>query len=742
MTHLEAIMLIKEQQPQDLSSEQFLALREYFEQHPESSSLLGGQEQVERYLATAAAVVEEAAADSPPESPETPPLPSPEPTAWWTRRTPRVAIGIAVLACLGVGIWATMAPRNQDSAAAPSSPPSEQTATAANHKLSAARLADSSDQTPDGQEKSSKVANRWRQWTVSPTKQGPWELEREWDLTDPSNPQPIEYLHTGGGTRENVTLASQQEINAARWLRLRLFVPPGGNTPGRIEVRADQQTLARFELPPSDPQSAVHQSTVESIYLVPLPPARRGRVKLTVVFSPGDAAEPTQWRELSLVETATAAEQGVTVRLLACLFEDHAAPVTMTSLNKAALISKGSAEGVVYLPFQHKALTSDTIYTVQMAEPWDTSPPKVKGTSAGNSGGAHPMQGNTAQINGGRPAAFVGSYWPANSLQNLFRADKLSGTQAGYRMPGDWSNGFAYNESHQGELVTTVSGLALTSYDVYALVMTHAQQTTSSSRAKLGPLDGMRETLIRGVGAGAADRLTGRGVDLSWSIYAHHVGMTPPTSAFSLHVKGSHMYVGAAYIPRSEPAAGPEPATFAAPAVGKSPLFFGPGAKPADQAGTVDAAPYAGKHALHLPVGATLWAHVDNKPIAIREKPSALHSEFRYLRFAVRKSGGGSCQVDVTSTVPAAKPRRYYLGPPDKTPASAVQVGDRPLGEAWTVITRDLVEDFGPLDLIGLQFSIDEGTELYLDHVYLARQVADFEHTGVPRATTAERAQP
>lgn len=362
-------------------------------------------------------------------------------------------------------------------------------------------------------------------------------LKRAWELNDPSNPQPTDYLLTGGGDRAKVTLAAEQEINAPQSLRLRLFVPPGGNRPGRIEVRAEKQILAIFE-----PPSAAPQATTESTYLVRLPPARWGRVKLAVIFSPGDGAEPTEWRDLSLVDpAATVPGKGdVDVGLLACLFEDHAAPVTSASLNKAARLSTKSAEGIVCLPFRQQALTSARTYTVQMAEPWDTSPPPVPGSSAGNSGRAHPLQGNTAQLIGGRPAAFVGAYWPANPPQNLFRADNLAGT---YSMPGEWGKGFGYFGADQTELVTTVCGLALASYDVYALVTHHTANPLTSSQAKLGPLDGVGETLIGAVGAGAADRLTGTGVGDSWSIYAHPVGTTPPTSAFSLHVKGIYIWV-------------------------------------------------------------------------------------------------------------------------------------------------------------------------------------------------------
>lgn len=104
MTHLEAIMLIKEQRPQDLSSEQILALPDYIQQHPELSALCGGPEQMQRYLEMAAAA--RAAAASPPESPATPLLPSSTPMSWSSHCTMRVgvAIGLAALACLGLVI--------------------------------------------------------------------------------------------------------------------------------------------------------------------------------------------------------------------------------------------------------------------------------------------------------------------------------------------------------------------------------------------------------------------------------------------------------------------------------------------------------------------------------------------------------------------------------------------------------------------------------------------------------------
>jgi biopolymer transport protein ExbB len=120
--------------------------------------------------------------------------------------------------------------------------------------------------------------------------------------------------------------------------------------------------------------------------------------------------------------------------------------------------------------------------------------------------------------------------------------------------------------------------------------------------------------------------------------------------------------------------------------------------------------------------------------VAIRENPGA--GEFRYLRFAWRKRGGGTAMLQLADRgswqSKAAGPVRElrYVGGKSGNAGKAIAVQEEMLDD-WAVVTRDLFADFGPITLTGLRLVCPDGEWLRLDSVQLVRSLDDFER--VPR---------
>ena len=117
--------------------------------------------------------------------------------------------------------------------------------------------------------------------------------------------------------------------------------------------------------------------------------------------------------------------------------------------------------------------------------------------------------------------------------------------------------------------------------------------------------------------------------------------------------------------------------------------------------------------------------------VRIREKPGA--DEFRYLTFAWKKKGGSQICFQLNHD--------GQWGPPDNAPNhkfryhagagpecfGASMIVDQKLPDGWTLVTRDLYNDFGEFTLMGIALSPIDGDYALFDHIYLARQQADFE---------------
>ncbi len=122
-------------------------------------------------------------------------------------------------------------------------------------------------------------------------------------------------------------------------------------------------------------------------------------------------------------------------------------------------------------------------------------------------------------------------------------------------------------------------------------------------------------------------------------------------------------------------------------------------------------------------------------PLRIRERPE--WGEYRFIRFAVRKLGGGQASLAFEATDLREQPRRYDLGQGQPAFGGATRVWND-LGKEWVVITRDLYADFGQLDATGLFFGAPDGKAVLFDHVYLARGHYDLDR--IPHAPSPEAA--
>ena len=140
-----------------------------------------------------------------------------------------------------------------------------------------------------------------------------------------------------------------------------------------------------------------------------------------------------------------------------------------------------------------------------------------------------------------------------------------------------------------------------------------------------------------------------------------------------------------------------------------------------------------GVHSLRLTPGGEFRLLLA-ETIRIRERPT--WGEFRFVRFAVRKQGGGRASLRIDSAEFRVQPARYDLGRGDPSYGAATRVWPNDLPKEWIVITRDLYADFGNLDVKGLVFGCPDGEAASFDHIYLARGHADLDR--IAQAPSAE----
>ena len=132
---------------------------------------------------------------------------------------------------------------------------------------------------------------------------------------------------------------------------------------------------------------------------------------------------------------------------------------------------------------------------------------------------------------------------------------------------------------------------------------------------------------------------------------------------------------------------------------------------------------YSGETTLRIPVGEDAGLRMAGFSLAIREHPG--RGEFRYLRFAMRKRGGGSLKITFIPAEGPAEVRTYLAGPKPTTAERTKQLWQWNVPDEWIVLTRDLFADFGAMEIRSLDISALGGEAALVDHVYLAAAEAD-----------------
>ncbi len=107
------------------------------------------------------------------------------------------------------------------------------------------------------------------------------------------------------------------------------------------------------------------------------------------------------------------------------------------------------------------------------------------------------------------------------------------------------------------------------------------------------------------------------------------------------------------------------------------------------------------------------------EPIAVRERPE--WGEYRFIRFAFRKVGGGQIGLELNRGGDFNRASRYDAGAGEPVLKSATRVWNENLPDNWIVLTRDLYNDFGSFDATGLTLTVPNGEYALFDHIYLGR---------------------
>lgn len=148
---------------------------------------------------------------------------------------------------------------------------------------------------------------------------------------------------------------------------------------------------------------------------------------------------------------------------------------------------------------------------------------------------------------------------------------------------------------------------------------------------------------------------------------------------------------------------------------------------------------YSGAAALRVTADQRYRSQMPGWGLKIAEKPT--EGEFRYLRFAWKKSGGDNILLQLNANGNFGPQRgkggpayRYEAGPAENSfNAAAVKIAAQ-LPSSWVVVTRDLFADFGEFRLDGIGLTPGPGDYGLFDHIYLARSESDLNDCPPPLA--------
>lgn len=107
----------------------------------------------------------------------------------------------------------------------------------------------------------------------------------------------------------------------------------------------------------------------------------------------------------------------------------------------------------------------------------------------------------------------------------------------------------------------------------------------------------------------------------------------------------------------------------------------------------------------------------------IAENPA--EGQYRYVRFAWKKVGGEGVMVQI-SDQNRSWVARYHAGKNVQNWQPSTEVAKEVPAE-WTVVTRDLFKDYGPMTVTGMAFTAFDGQYALFDHVVFGRTVADLD---------------
>jgi hypothetical protein len=97
--------------------------------------------------------------------------------------------------------------------------------------------------------------------------------------------------------------------------------------------------------------------------------------------------------------------------------------------------------------------------------------------------------------------------------------------------------------------------------------------------------------------------------------------------------------------------------------------------------------------------------------------------EYRYIRFAWKKLGGKRMLLQICDG--GNWGRRYEAGEKQDWQPAIHLTDDLPV--EWTVVTRDLFKDFGPIRINGIALSPRDGEAGLFDHILLGRTIEDLD---------------
>ena len=130
---------------------------------------------------------------------------------------------------------------------------------------------------------------------------------------------------------------------------------------------------------------------------------------------------------------------------------------------------------------------------------------------------------------------------------------------------------------------------------------------------------------------------------------------------------------------------------------------------------------YTGRKCVRLPAGGRYRLRLD-EPLTIRSDPRL--GEFRMLRMALRKRGGGRLGIGFQPEQ-NDRPSIFEVGQGPPLAAKAQRVSNDPVSDVWFLYTRDLIGDFGEGALEAIIFDVPDGEDLLVDHVFVLQRHED-----------------